>query len=178
MDCAGLPSAADKSGDRLWRLSHRADPSARRIADRHYSRQSIGAKQFVPPGRCLVLVRDDAYWVSSWPYAEYVKHAWAGLVVCSAFRNEGDVLSSTLIRHALACTRWKWPDLPSGGMVTFVNEDKVRRKRDPGRCFRRAGFSVAGRTKGGLLALTIPLDEWPDESVPCGAQTTLPVAVA
>ena len=42
-----------------WRLSHRADPEARVLADRHYNRQKPGTPQFVPPGRCLVLV--DAF---------------------------------------------------------------------------------------------------------------------
>jgi hypothetical protein len=63
-----------------WHLSHRADPRARVLADRHYNRQSIGAPGFVPPGRCLVLLASDesAFWVTSWPFAEYVKHAWGG----------------------------------------------------------------------------------------------------
>ncbi len=38
----------------IWHISHRADPFARDIADRHYNRQKIGSPQFVPPGRCLV----------------------------------------------------------------------------------------------------------------------------
>ncbi len=46
-----------------WLLSWRADPLARAIADGHYSRQTVGAAQFVPPGRCLVLVIPGAaYW--------------------------------------------------------------------------------------------------------------------
>jgi len=39
-----------------WRMSWRADPVGRDIADRHYNRQKIGAAQFVPPGRCVVLL--------------------------------------------------------------------------------------------------------------------------
>ena len=64
----------------IWEISHRADRDARVIADRHYNRQSVGAANFVPPGRCLVLksANRDAFWVTSWPYAQYVKHAWAG----------------------------------------------------------------------------------------------------
>lgn len=64
-----------------WRESWRADPAGRRIADNHYNRQKIGADQFVPPGRCVVLVIHEstvdaaALWVTSWPFAEYVKHA-------------------------------------------------------------------------------------------------------
>lgn len=47
-----------------WLVSHRADPLARALADRHYNRQKVGATQFVPPGRCLVLrtAACDALW--------------------------------------------------------------------------------------------------------------------
>ncbi len=63
-----------------WRLSYRADPRALPLADRHYSRKTPGSPQFVPPGRSLVLLTDDAdaLWVTSWPYAQYVQHAWGG----------------------------------------------------------------------------------------------------
>ena len=136
-----------------WKLSHRADHEARVIADRHYNRQKIGSPQFAPPGRCLVLKTETAVWVTSWPFAEYVRHAWPGAFVCSAFRNEGDVLSSTLIREACAVTRWRWPTGGHVGMITFVNAEKVKQKRDPGYCFIRAGFKPCGKTKGGLHAL-------------------------
>lgn len=64
----------------IWRVSHRADPRAVEIADRHYNRQKPGTAQFVPPGRCLVLlaVSGVALWVTSWPYAEWVRHRWPG----------------------------------------------------------------------------------------------------
>jgi hypothetical protein len=32
----------------------------------------------------------------------------------------------------------RWPEIPELGMVTFVDAGKVRRKRDPGRCFPRS----------------------------------------
>lgn len=137
-----------------WRLSYRFDPTARQVADRHYNRQKPGTPQFVPPGRCLVLEADGpAVWVTSWPFAEYVRHAWPGAWVNSCFRREGgDLLASDLIREAVAVTRWRWPDVPDLGMVTFVDAGKVRHKRDPGRCYLRAGFKLVGATKGGLLA--------------------------
>ena len=149
-----------------WRLSNRADPEARVIADHHYSRQKPGTPQFVPPGRCLVLKTPTAVWVTSWPFAQYVKHAWAGAMVCSMFRNEGDVLSSTLIVDACAATRWRWPELPELGIVTFVDRTKTRPKRDPGYCFRMAGFSQVGFTKGGLVALQLLPEDFPDPSAP------------
>jgi hypothetical protein len=158
-----------------WLLSTRTDPAARVLADRHYNRQSVGAQDFVPPGRCLVLRTDpvDAYWVTSWPFAEYVLHRWAGAWVCSAFRNEGPRLSSDLIREAVAATRWRWPDAPELGMVTFVDADKVRRKRDPGRCFRRAGFQPVGYTAGGLVALQLLPAAMPAAAAPIHAPLTL-----
>lgn len=155
----------------IWSLSHRFDPAAARFADRHYSRQKPGTPQFVPPGRCLVLVSEWGYWVTSWPFAEYVKHAWAGAWVCSAFRREGGPhLASEMIRQAVAHTRHRWPEVPELGMVTFVDQDKTRRKRDPGRCFRRAGFVPVGHTIGGLVALQLRPDDMPD-SHPCIGQS-------
>lgn len=158
-----------------WCMSYRADPYARGIADRHYNRQSIGAAQFVPPGRCLVLTTVGAFWVTSWPFPEYVQHAWAGAWMCSAFRNERPDLhlSSDLIRSAVSATRWYFGDPPELGMVTFVDTAKTRHKRDPGRCYRKAGFTPCGMTKGGLVALQLLPDEMPAPSIPAGAQATL-----
>ena len=62
-----------------WHLSHRADPRAVALADRHYSRQKPGTPQFVKPGRCLVLLTEppQALWVTSWPFASaQPAHAW------------------------------------------------------------------------------------------------------
>lgn len=152
-----------------WRLSHRADPAAVALADRHYNRQSVGSPQFVPPGRCFVLVSKtaDAVWVTSWPFAEYVKHAWAGAWVNSIFRNEGALLSSDLILSAIAATRAVW-EAPPRGVVTFVDASKVRRKRDPGRCYLRAGFKHVGNTKGGLIALQMLPDAMPEADAAIG----------
>jgi hypothetical protein len=140
-----------------WCLSHRADPWARPLADRHYSRRTAGSPQFVAPGRCLVLLtpRADALWVTSWQLPQYVRHAWPGAWVCSCFRNESPLRSSDLIREAVAVTRWWHRGVPAAGMVTFVDPARVRRKRDPGRCFIRAGFVPCGRTRGGLVALRL-----------------------
>lgn len=158
-----------------WQLSDRADPVARRIADRHYNRQKVGSGQFVPPGRCVVLrtPEGDAFWISSWPFAEYVKHAWGGAWVCTAFRNESPHLSSELIREAVAATLAVWPDPPALGMVTFVDRTKVRRKRDPGRCYLRAGFERVGETKGGLVALQLLPSAMPDPLEALGTQQSV-----
>lgn len=151
---------------RLWQLAHRADPEARDVADRHYNRQKPGTPQFVPPGRCMVLKRPGCFWVTSFPFARYVKHEWAGAWVCSAFRRERGPLASELIKEAVALTvqysfdtpSWAVEDLPALGMVTFIDERKVRDKKNFGRCYLMAGFVIEGRTKkDNLLALRMPI---------------------
>jgi hypothetical protein len=158
-----------------WQLSDKFDPVTRQIADRHYNRRKVGSPQFVPPGRSVVLRTPigDAFWITSWPFAEYVRHAWPGVWVCSAFRNESEHLSSELIREALAATRAVWPDPPDLGMVTFVNAVKVRHKHDPGRCFLRAGFRNVGETKGGLIALQLLPEGMPEACQALGTQQAM-----
>jgi hypothetical protein len=161
-----------------WCLSHRADPAAARIADRHYNRQKPGTPQFVPPGRCLVLLSEcgNAFWITSWPFAEYVKHAWPGAWVCSAFRSEGAGQASELIRQAVAATRAYYGDAPPLGLVTFIDRSKVRPIKQRGvetwgRTWRLAGFREAGETKGGLLALQLLPADMP-EAIPANPMTT------
>jgi hypothetical protein len=137
---------------------------ARPLADRHYNRQHIGAPGFVPPGRCLVLlIPGAALWVTSWPYAEYVKHRWGGAWVNSLFRNEAPdrFRSSELIREACAATVDYYGAPPDLGMVTFIDTKKTRHKRDPGRCYLKAGFRRDGETKGGLVAVRLEPSDFP-----------------
>lgn len=159
------PNPLPTTSGSVWCVSWRGDPRARELADRHYNRQSVGAAQFVPPGRCLVLLTPgaEALWVTSWPVAEYVQHEWAGAWINSCFRREGgQLLASDLIREAVAATLARWPEPPELGMISFVDPRKVRRKRDPGRCYLRAGFKLVGKTKGGLLAFQMLPTDMPD----------------
>lgn len=140
-----------------WFRTWRADPVARALADRHYSRKTPGATQFSPPGRNLTLrtFSGDAVWVTSWPLPEYVDHGWGDCWTCTLFRNESPLLSSLLIFEAMAATAHAFgEECPPGGFLTFVDAGMVRRKRDPGRCFRCAGFEPVGLTKNrGLVVL-------------------------
>ena len=154
----------------IWQKSNRADPKARDVADRHYNRQKPGTPQFVPPGRCLVLFAENekgkALWVSSWPFAEYVKHAWPGAWVCSAFRNEGAGIASNMIREAIAATRAFFGDPPALGMITFIDTKKVKPTMVHGvptwgRTYELAGFKPVGKTKGGLLAFQLFPEDMP-----------------
>lgn len=116
--------------------------------------------------------------MTSFPIAEYVRHEWAGAWLCSAFRNEmqDELLSSDLILEAIAATRAEFGEPPDLGMITFVDASKVRRKRDPGRCFLRAGFRAVGRTKTrGFLAFQLLPEGMPDAAPCAGTQEALSV---
>ena len=166
----------------IWRLSHRADPPAVAIADRHYNRQKHGTSQFMPPGSCLVLLADGpAVWGTSWPLAEYTRHAWAGAWVCTIFRREGgDLPASEMIRQAVAATRWHYGPPPALGMVTFIDRDQVQPYRRRGclpvwgRTWLMAGFEEIGETKGGLMALQMSPAAMPAPSPPLGVSMRLP----
>jgi hypothetical protein len=114
------------------------------LADRHYSRQTHGAQEFMPPGRVLVLLTDDGRAV--WGVCENVfrgRRRWR----LTIFRNEGAGLSSDLIREATAATLAFWRShygaVPDAKLSTEVDLRHVRHKRDPGRCFLRAGWRRA-----------------------------------
>ena len=160
-----------------WKMSDRYDPITAKLADRHYNRQKVGSPQFVPPGRCLVLRSDDdkAFWVTSWPFAEYVRHAWAGAWVCSAFRSEGAGKASELIKQAVAATLAYYGEPPPLGMITFIDMKKVRPIKVRGaltwgRTWELAGFQLAGKTKGGLLAMQLLPERMPEPEPPIGMQ--------
>jgi hypothetical protein len=140
----------------MWERSHRFDARALPLADRHYNRHRVGSPQFCPPGRPLVLLTPacDALWVSLLQRPEFTDHDWPGAWLCQTFRNESAARSSDLIRQAVAATRYLWGEPPAAGFVTFIDHRKVRRKRDPGRCFRRAGWRHVGFTRDrGLYVL-------------------------
>lgn len=124
---------------RLWRKTKRSDPIVNALADRHYPRRSIGCGTVGGPGEVVVLrsIDHDAGWITL-----YTKHPDDGLDCWrnTMFRNEGGLRSSTLILDAMSMTAELWGDCPPDGWVTYIDVDKVRRKRDPGRCYLRAGW--------------------------------------
>lgn len=154
--------------DDLWRRVAREEPAAARLADRHYSRQTVGAKGFLPPGRCLALMTPCARAV--WGVVENLDPVGAVHWRCTIFRNEGAGLSSKLIRAATERTfawwRLHYGALPRAPLRTEIDVDAVRPKRDPGFCFLRAGWRVVGRTNGAekgrasLLVLEAPSEVW------------------
>jgi len=123
---------------------------------RHYTaRQRRKIRQFIGPGEKMPLLTPDARALFVWrKFIDDCQPPQTG-VNCAVFRNEGSSVgrSSDLIRAAIVEARERWP---RERLYTYVDPRKTRHKRDPGRCFRRAGFRPCGITKSGLVILEIP----------------------
>lgn len=157
----------------VWELSWRYDPCLARMADRHYSRLTVGAPGFIGSGRPLVLRSLDrrAGWVSF--CQPEPTHRWKTAWTNVFFRNEGATRGSRLIREAVAITRGIWGEPPPDGFVTFVDPAKVRPKRDPGHVYVMAGWRRVGDTTRGLLVFQLPPERFPAPIRPYERQLSL-----
>ena len=135
-----------------WTIAKDGDDACRSLFRRHYSfkpRRGRRSLLFVGPGRKLVLItaRIDALFV----WRKFRDDSGQTGINCAVFRNESNFLSSVLILEAEAFAWNRWPK--ETRLYTYVNARKVRHKRDPGRCFRKAGWSVVGTTKCNRLVI-------------------------
>lgn len=166
----------------LWRRGHQYDPVAVDLANRHYSRRSHASPKFMPPGRAcvLVLLGGGAVWACSWPQPQMVKRAYPRAWLNVIFRRECGPQATDLIRTALGVTRFLWGDPPADGVLTIIDESKVRPtvvrgKNVYGWTYRKVGFIDAGRTKKkGLLMLQLPPELVPAPLMPCGHRHRVP----
>lgn len=144
-----------------WCDSDKGSASLLRLADNHYTRQTPGSNQFCRPGVnfCLLLSDGSAGWVVWRPRPDVGRmdnlECWEN----TFFRNEGGVLSSTLIRQATDLTfiAWGWP--PRDGLITAIGIEQTRTRRSkrsqPGQCFIEAGWTPIGE-RGGKAWLRAP----------------------
>jgi len=104
------------------------------------------------PGNKLVLLGNDERALFGWRRGIDASQGYG--VSCTIFRNEGERLSSDLIKEAdqLAWQRW-----PERRHFTYVNPCVVK-SSNPGYCFIKAGWRKCGLTKGGLIILEIEND--------------------
>lgn len=165
-----------------WLLTNKGDQQCRRLADRHYSRQTIGASSFTRPGYNLVLTLENHSAVFVWfrpKWESGIKGTERkdGLraIECTLFHNKSKILSSLLIIDAVACLlTWEyalntqWPD----GIITAVNELYTRKQRSnksqPGQCFIHAGWkslqhNTSNRTSHWLY---LPKENYPKSRIP------------
>jgi hypothetical protein len=138
----------------IWEHVPIEDPRVRELADRHYSRQTIGAKGFVPGGRrfCLLHIGEPAHkkalgragWAVCYNMDPTGVYQWRNTL----FRNETKTLSSELVIAATAVTfdmwRRRYGELPVEDLITEIDIVATSRRRSkksvPGKCYQDAGW--------------------------------------
>ncbi len=132
--------------DRLIMTTH-FDPEMAQLADRHYSRRTVGARQFLYSGRKIV-IRDAAGDVLfGWLFPDEDKRMDGQTGYnCAIFRNESPRRSSEIILECEAIAADKWGP---GRMYTYVNPSKIS-SSNPGYCFKRAGWSNVRSSDGSI----------------------------
>lgn len=134
-----------------WHEYRDGHPAGIALYERHYSAYQYAdgreRKLFCGPGEKLVLLtaKHDALFV----WRKFKDDSGQEGINCAVFRNEGEVLSSVLIKEAMAIAWKRWPD---HRLYTYVNGGKIE-STNPGYCFIMAGWQVCGETKGGLTIL-------------------------
>jgi hypothetical protein len=135
----------------IWWLTKDGDKACLKLYERHYSaykyKDGRERKLFCGPGETIVLrtFSGDAMLV----WRKFRDDSGQKGVNCAVFRNESTHLSSELIRQADAIADKIWP---SERHYTYVNEERIRSK-NPGCCFKAAGWKVFGRTKVNKLLI-------------------------
>lgn len=124
------------------------DLRAYALYQRHYSAHHYKTKRkrlFAGPGfkLCLMTVYCDALFV----WRKFKSLDTQTGISCAVFRNESDVLSSELIAEAMQRAWLRWP---GERLYTYVNAAKVQSK-NPGYCFKVAGWKQCGLTQKRLL---------------------------
>lgn len=140
-----------------WYQVKDGDPRAFALMKRHYSFQPYkdGRRKiisnpnkylFVGPGEKLVLLTSDCRALFVW--RKFIDKSGQLGINCAVFRNESDTRSSDLILEAEQIALMHWPDVPRH--YTYVNPRKIKSK-NPGCCFKKAGWEYVGLTKSRSL---------------------------
>jgi hypothetical protein len=113
------------------------DPEMAALADRHYSRRTVGARQFLYSGRKIVIRNTEGTILFGWLWGdETLRMDGQTGYNCAIFRNESPRRSSDVILEceAIAVSRWG-----KNRLFTYVNPLKIA-SVNPGYCFKMAGW--------------------------------------
>lgn len=119
----------------------RVDAECSILADAHYSRQTPGHREFMPPGSTMVLRDNDGLIVFGWLKQQKRDDGQRG-VNCSIFRNESPRKSSDVILEAERAALERWG---AERLFSYIDPGKTRSimhrsERVIGFCFLRAGW--------------------------------------
>jgi hypothetical protein len=122
------------------------DDECRQLADRHYSRRTIGARQFTYSGRKLVLRDAEGLVLFVWMFPDPALRMDGQIGYNNAiFRNESPRQSSEIILEAEQHAIRKWGP---GRAYTYIDPKKVK-SANPGYCFKKAGWKRIGYSVDG-----------------------------
>lgn len=133
-------------------VTHRCDPECSALADKHYSRQTVGAREFIGNGKTLVLRDDAGDVVFAWLFCKPgMRRDHEDGYNCTIFRNESDARASDFILQAERAAVKKWG---AGRAFTYIDPRKVpamKSRHYPvwGYCFYRAGWRFKRLSKDG-----------------------------
>jgi len=126
------------------------DPEMAALADRHYSRRTPGARQFLYSGRKIVIRNWQGTMLFGWMWPEDDKRMDGQTGYnCAIFRNESKQRSSEIILlcETIAIQRWG-----PNRMYTYVDPRKIG-SVNPGYCFKKAGW-VNARNPDGTIRVS------------------------
>jgi hypothetical protein len=113
------------------------------LADRHYSRRSVGARQFLYNGKKLVLRNAEGTVLFGWMFPDpALRMDGQTGYNCAIFRNESQRKSSEIILEAEQFAFEKWGP---NRLYTYVDANKTKTIKHHGRrivgfCFIKAGW--------------------------------------
>lgn len=134
-----------------WMQVKDGNALAFRIMENHYSFNAVNrynefgepkTKRFVGPGQRIVLI-DRFYGEALFVWRKFIDDSGQQGVNCAAFRNCTSNLSSLLILEA---EEWAFDKWGPTRVYTYVNPEAIKSK-NPGYCFKMAGWTPCGRTK-------------------------------
>ena len=129
-------------------ITNHFDPECAALADRHYSRRTVGARQFCYSGRKIVL-RDavgSVVFVWMFPDPSMRMDHRAGFHN-TLFRNESSRRSSEIILEAEEFAVRKWG---VGRAWSFIDSRKIK-SHHPGYCYLVAGWDYERDAAGQLV---------------------------
>lgn len=104
----------------------------------------------MPPGQTLVLRDATGTVVFGWVFNTIPRFDGEQGISCTIFRNESSRPSSEIVMEADQVADERWPDQPRH--FTYVDPRKVA-SRNPGYCFKLAGWQFVRKTRKGLHLL-------------------------